>query len=108
MIAERQKSVTARAQAMARIILRAKTVRAYRRLFLKDGQLSPEAVLVLADLSRAAGMGKAVSGANGEELNFREGRRTMMLHLFARLDAQSLEKLAQRIREANADDHADD
>lgn len=98
---------TERMRAAARMVLQARTVRAYRKLFLKDGELTRDAVLVLADLGRAAGMGKVLANGTSEELNFREGRRAIVLHLFARLDAQTLDKLAQRIREATADDDAE-
>ncbi len=96
-----------RSRAATALLLRAKTIRAYRKVFLRDGQLTPEAAIVLQDLGLAAGMGKVRPGASAEELNFREGRRAIVLHLFARLDAQTLDRLAQLIREATTHDDPD-
>lgn len=107
MASGRRRSIAGRTKAAAALLLRARTVRAYRKVFLRDGKLTPEAAIVLHDLGLAAGMGKAVPGGTAEELNFREGRRAVVLHLFARLDAQTLDRLAQLIREATTNDDPD-
>lgn len=107
MIAADRRRPVERVRAAARLVLQARTIKAYRRLFLKGGKLTPDGALVLEDLARAAGMGKVRAGGTSEEMNFREGRRAIVLHAFARMDAATLEKLAQRIREANTDDDTD-
>lgn len=83
----------------------ARTFRAYRRLLLDErGVLTSDAALVLADLAKAAGLGKVRPGASAEELNFREGRRAVLLHIFARIDRANLERLARRMRETQGDE----
>ena len=104
MLAAQARRPLSKLQAKARLLLQARTVRAYRSVFLSNGKLSADGALVLADLTRASGLGKVRPGASGEELNFREGRRAMLLHMFAKLDADTLERLASRIREADDDE----
>lgn len=94
-----------RARRRALLVLRARTMRAYRKLLLSEtGALRPEAQLVLADLSRAAGLGKSRKGFNGEELNYFEGQRGLLLHIFARMEPHALRQLARKMREADADE----
>jgi hypothetical protein len=86
----------------AALIAKADTLRAYRRLFLdpRTGELKPDAVKVLADLGHAAGLGKAYGyGADAAQLNAREGKRALLLHLFARLGRGKLHRIAQRMRD---------
>jgi hypothetical protein len=99
-IARRKPSPAERARQAAAMLTSAKTLGAYRRVFLRDGELTPDAMLVLEDLAGAAGLGKAFGyGAGADELNAREGKRALLLHLFARLGRHKLQRLAQRMRE---------
>lgn len=87
---------------IAAMAAKADTLRAYRRTFLdpETGELHHDARLVLEDLATAAGLGKAFGYGGGiEELNAREGKRALLLHLFARLGRQKLRRLAQKMRE---------
>lgn len=76
---------------------------AYRRLFLDaDGNLTPDAVTVLADVSKVGRLGFAdTSVLSDAELRERGGRRAMALHIYGRLDLDGtrLRELAHRLRE---------
>lgn len=87
----------------ARAVFQRRTILAYRRLLLDDdGDFRPDALKVLGDLSAVAKMGIADADALTEaELRTRAGRRSLVLHIFARLDlsGEKLRKLAKSIRE---------
>lgn len=99
----RKPSLTERTRALLVAARDLKTQRAYRRLFLHDGKLTRDGALVLADLAKAAALGKVRPGASGEELNFREGRRALFLHITAKFDARNVALLANRMREMSND-----
>lgn len=108
LLARKQGTLRERARRKLTLVAKARTMRAYRRLFLDaDGELTHAAALVLADLAAAAQLGVVRPGADAAELNFREGRRAMVLHLFARFDRANLERLARKMREA-AHDRSDE
>ncbi len=77
-------------------------MRSYRALFLDaDGNLKPEAVDVIADMSAVATIGVADQAGTSEAvLRDRAGRRTMTLHVIARmdLDGSRLRDLAGKLR----------
>lgn len=73
---------------------------AYRRLFLgRDGKLTRNAELVLGDLARLAGLGKVSPDAPDSFLQFREGKRAIVLHAFAKMDPDTLATLTDKMRE---------
>lgn len=96
-------SLADRARHKMRRIRDHRIISAYRRLFVEaDGTLKPDAVDVIADLSAVARLG-IVDGPTMSDAEMREaaGRRTMALHLIARmdLDGSRLAKLAAQLRE---------
>lgn len=98
----RRPSVTERIRALAGALFEAKTLRAYRRLFLvPNGEtLSADGAIVLADLARAAGLGKVLRGQpTAFDLAEREGRRAELLHVLAKLDRANLDRAAKRLSE---------
>ncbi|MFD1034148.1 hypothetical protein ACFQ15_05735 [Sphingomonas hankookensis] len=77
---------------------------AYHRLFVgEDGQLRPDALLVIGDIVRVAGIGTIVPNQSGAQLREREGRRMLGLHILARIDlsGEQMRELAQKERELN-------
>lgn len=80
-----------------RLVSQRRVMRAYRTVFMHNGQLTEAGAIVLADLARVAGVGKARPAAPGDELRFREGLRAMFLHVGAKLDAKALEHLANKL-----------
>lgn len=77
---------------------------AYHRLFVgEDGQLRPDAMLVIADIVRVAGLGAIVPNQSDAQLREREGRRMIGLHILARIDlsGEQMRQLAQQERELN-------
>lgn len=85
-----------------RLVLRSEKVRAYRKVFLDaEGELTAPGKLVVSDLAAVAGIGRVRPNATGEELQFREGARSVLLHLFARLDPKALRTLARQMRETD-------
>lgn len=59
--------------------------RAYRRLFFDEqGQLKPDARIVLEDLVDMAGIGKGQRELDPQVLAMAEGQRRAVLHLFGR------------------------
>lgn len=87
-----------------RAIRDANTIRAYRRLLLDgNGDLKPEALAVIEDLSRVAQLGRVVpaqvSDAHMREIN---GRRMLALHFIERIDlsGEKLRRLATKLRES--------
>ena len=68
--------------------------RAYQRLFFDDaGQLRADARIVLDDLTREAALGFVSPSLDLAELAVKEGKRRLLLHLFARFEL-SEERLA--------------
>lgn len=95
----RKRSLLARMRA----IVERDRVLAYKRLFLDpDGELSADAMAVIADLGRVARVG-IVDGPqmSDTELRTMAGRRAMVLHILARLDlsGEKMKRLATVIRE---------
>lgn len=76
---------------------RIKVRAAYRRLFTKDGQLTGDAQLVLADLARTARLGKHNPLASNDELRERAAQRAIVLHILARLDPRALAELSDTL-----------
>ncbi len=77
---------------------------AYHRLFVgEDGQIRPDAMRVIADIVRVAGIGTIVPNQSDAELREREGRRMIGLHILARIDlsGEQMRQLAQQEREFN-------
>lgn len=77
-------------------------VTAYRAIFMDEGgELSDDAKLVLGDLAKLAGIGKARLGRTPEQMAFDEGQRRIVLHLIEsmNLDPERLEMFARKIRE---------
>ncbi len=82
-------------------VYRAK-VEAYESCFVgEDGELTPHARFVLADLAQIAGLGHAPAGMNDAQLREQQGARRVVLHLleFLREDPRKLRKMAQKVRE---------
>tara|TARA_B100001179_G_scaffold227459_1_gene210022 strand:- start:670 stop:984 length:315 start_codon:yes stop_codon:yes gene_type:complete len=84
-----------------KLLAQLKTRTAYRRLFMKDGELTEAAELVLGDLLKAARFGKDNPLATNEELRERAAMRRLMLHLFARLDPTAMVTLSDKLNGRN-------
>lgn len=84
------------------LVSQRRVMRAYQQLFLRNGELTEAGAVVLADLARAASLGKVRPGGTAEEMNFREGRRAVFLHVSQKLDVRALERLAKRMRETSS------
>lgn len=82
---------------------RRRVVLAYRKLFVgEDGQLTPEAVIVMADIGNTARLGVVdLAAASDAELRERAGRRSLALHIIGRmdLDGSALRDLSKKLRE---------
>lgn len=85
------------AQRKRGLVNRLKVRAAYRRLFTKDGQLTEDAELVLADLASIARLGKHNPLASNDELRERAAQRAIVLHIFARLDPRALAELSDKL-----------
>lgn len=90
-------------QQRLRAIRDSNIIRAYRALLLDtNGDLKPDALLVIEDLSRVAQLGRVVpaqvSDAHVREIN---GRRMIALHFIERIDLSGakLRGLAVKLRE---------
>ncbi len=87
---------------VAKWLWKDRVVRSYQKLFLDAaGNLKPEAIDVIADLSAVAQIGVAdQAGMSEAVLRDRAGRRTMALHVIARmdLDGSQLRDLAAKLR----------
>lgn len=70
---------------------------AYRRLFMREGELSDDAQLVLADLAKTARLGLHAPLATNDELRERAAMRSIVLHIFARLDPKALAILSDAL-----------
>ena len=85
-----------------KLLWKDRVIRSYRKLFLDaDGNLKPEAVDVIADMSAVAAIGVAdQAGTSDAVLRDRVGRRTMALHVIARMDlgGAQLSDLAAKLR----------
>lgn len=79
------------------LAMRLRVRSAYRRLFTRNGELTEDAQLVLADLARTARFGKHNPVASNDELRERASQRAIVLHIFARLDPRSLEELSDNL-----------
>ena len=85
-----------------------RVIAAYQRLFLGGeggAQLTPDAMIVLDDISRIAGLGKARIRASDAELRMTEGARMIVLHIISRFraDSHKLARLARQIRETRSE-----
>lgn len=96
-MAARRMTPEERMRALIANLTEQRVLKAYRRLFVTGGGTVDDGALVLADLAKAAGLGKVKPDAGGELLTFREGKRGMLLHVFARLDRKALEQASRRI-----------
>lgn len=71
---------------------------AYRKLFLDEqGRLKPEAEIVIGDLARAAQMGRVLIAATDNDLREQAAKRSLILHLFARLSRRAMEQIARKL-----------
>lgn len=99
--------LTRRALRLAQLGAQFATVRAYRAVFLDEhGELTPDAVRVIADIASEAGIGFATSPAISDtELRELAGRRTLALHVLTRLDKAGVKMrdIARKMREAEND-----
>jgi hypothetical protein len=97
--AGRKPGLSERARQLIAATFDVRTRRAYRKLFCKPNsdELTDEGARVLADLAKAAGLGKAWLGARSEELYERAGRRNLLLHALARLDGVNFNRAAKRL-----------
>lgn len=82
---------------------RRRVVLAYRKIFVgPDGNLTPDAIVVLADIGNTARLGVAdpVAASDGA-LRERVGRRSLALHIIARmdLDGAALREVSNKLRE---------
>lgn len=102
--ADAHKGMTARAREVLRFRSERQLIHAYATVFCgsADGEaLTPEGAMVLADLGRLAGMGKARIMASDAELRMSEGQRHVVLHIMGQLrdGGFKLARMARRIRE---------
>lgn len=98
LLSPRRQGLAERTRQLLAAVFEVKTLRAYKAVFLdKDGALTPDGERVLADMAKAAGIGKVRRDATGDELQFREGRRAVLLHVLARLDGANLARAARRL-----------
>ncbi len=97
---QRRDSLAERAANKIRLTARARLVRAYRTTFLDaEGHLTRAGEDVIADLAKFAGFGTYAPQATAEQLQFREGQRSILLRMFARMDPKALRKLGSQMRE---------
>lgn len=86
---------------LAKLIGREKQrVRAYQACLLgEDGEFSPAAVALLADLARVAGMQRNARRRTAEEAQYDEGARMVVLHLLGSVQVNRvrLQRLIDRI-----------
>lgn len=97
-----RKSRTAQMIAALRMAAYRKRVEAYQQCFLGvDGELTDAARIVIADLSRLAGLGSAPAGLNDMQLREAQGGRRVVLRIFEflRLDPAKMRRLAAKLRE---------
>lgn len=107
LVAQTEAQAKARSGAQRRKLVafwsrRARTVAAFQRVFVRNGTLSDDAILVLDDLARLARMGFAdLAGESEAELRERAAMRRMLLHLLARCDltGEGLRKINKRLME---------
>ena len=99
----RERSLPARIARRIRLVLKAKTIQAYRAVFVGgDGRVTPQAARVIADLGGVARLGLAPPPDTPDAvLRDRAGRQAIVLHLLARLDLDgaALHDLNKKIRE---------
>ncbi|NLS27937.1 hypothetical protein S2M10_29390 [Sphingomonas sp. S2M10] len=99
----RDRSLPARMARRIKLVFKAKTIRAYRAVFLgADGRITSHAARVIADLGAVAKLGLAATPDMPEAvLRDRAGRQTVVLHLLARmdLDGAALDDINKKIRE---------
>lgn len=100
-VSRRERDTAAqRAADKFRLAARTRLINAYRKTFVGgDGQLTPAARLIVADIARRAQLGRYSPGASDAELREREGARGLALHILWMMDAAALEKASRQLKE---------
>jgi hypothetical protein len=103
---EQRGQLTRRGLAVLQFRKQRRLLDAYATVFCgsADSQtLTPEGALVLADLGRLAGLGRARIKASDAELRMSEGQRHVVLHIIdhVRDGGRKLARLARQIRETD-------
>lgn len=103
-IAARAEIRERKAPAWLRALGKDRLIRAYRNVFLDaDGNLTPDGVAVIADLSGVTRLGMVPArGATDAELRERTAAQGVVLHMIERMDlsGRKLRELAVELRES--------